>query len=164
LPDSDLHLAFYRGREKGDVLDRVIARHDRGPHSHVEIVFGPLAVDPQRPAVCFSSSWRDGGVRFKAIRLEPSLWDTVRIAASERDVAAVRRFCVRHVGGRYDVPGVLAFKLPRCLKHRQQWWFCSEIVVAALQTAGLLGGLDPTATTPNGLYRHLLCKREERCR
>ncbi|MEM7809227.1 MAG: hypothetical protein AAF561_14050 [Planctomycetota bacterium] len=152
---APVHLAFYRGGEHGRMLDRLVARHDPGPHSHVELVFD------ERPrlgtSVCFSSSWRDGGVRFKRLQLggdRADRWDLVPVRLGPRQVDRLRRWCVNQVGGRYDIPGVLAFKWP-CVRHRLNWWFCSEIMIAALQRVGLLEDLVPQRFTPNGLFHHV---------
>ena len=149
-----LALAFYNGRDHGTWLDRAIARHDSGgsagPFSHAELVFNPGAA---RADLCFSSSWRDGGVRFKRIDLHapPVKWELVALPVPHADAALVRAWCLRHLGGRYDLPGVLAFKLP-LVRHRLNWWFCSEVCVAALQQAGLFDGLRPHRISPNRLY------------
>ncbi len=150
-----VHLGFYRGRDDGDLLDRLIAAHDAGPYSHVELVFSP---SPRigRP-LCCSSSFRDGGVRFKHLRLggeQAHLWDVLPVPVSPRDVSELHSFCRDHVGGRYDYLGVLAFKIP-LLRHKLNWWFCSEFVVAALQRAGRLSLFEPSRLTPNGLFRLL---------
>ena len=140
-----LALAFYNGRDFGTWLDRLIARHDRGandgPFSHVELVFEHL---PGQASLCFSASYRDGGVRFKRINLEetPGKWALVRLAIESGDALCLRAWCRRQLGGRYDIPGVLAFKLP-WVRHRLNWWFCSEICTAALQRVGVLGGIKP---------------------
>jgi hypothetical protein len=151
LPSS-IHLAFYRA-EHGRWLDRLVARHDRGPYSHVELVMSAMPRLGQ--PICFSSSWRDGGVRHKRIRLggpDECRWDLLPVPVSPRDDEVLRRWCLKHVGGRYDLPGVLAFKLP-FVRGRLTWWFCSEICVAAMQTAGHLPGERPESFSPNGLHR-----------
>jgi hypothetical protein len=108
---------------------------------------------PGRYDLCFSSSWRDGGVRFKRIALDdPRRWTLVPVPVSGEQAAAVRKWCLRRLGGRYDIAGVLAFKLP-FVRQRLNWWFCSEIVTAALQQAGLLGGVQPHRISPNRLHR-----------
>ena len=146
-----LHLAFYNGRACGTWLDRLIAAHDRGatagPFSHVELAFD---FRPRGPSLCFSSSWRDGGVRFKRIDLHapPVKWELVALPVPHADAALVRAWCLRHLGGRYDLPGVLAFKLP-LVRHRLNWWFCSEVCAGALQQAGLFTNLRPHRISPN---------------
>lgn len=127
---TPLALAFYNGHARGRWLDRVIARHDRGrfagPFSHVELVFN-LDHGP----VCFSSSFRDGGVRLKRIDLD-SKWTTVELVAGRAEAERLRQWCRTKLGGRYDLPGVLAFKLP-WVRPKLNWWFCSEICSAAVQ-------------------------------
>lgn len=159
-----MHLAFYNGREKGRWLDRLIAAHDggadEGPFSHVELVFD------RRPGIynlCFSSSWRDGGVRFKRIWLDdPARWLLIDVPVSQEKAAIVRQWCLRRLGGRYDVPGVLAFKLP-LVRQRLNWWFCSEICTAALQQAGLFDRIRPHRVSPNRLHRmaQMLARKAE---
>lgn len=159
--NAPLHVAFYRGRDHGNWLDRAIARHDDGLYSHVELVFGP------RPRIgrarCFSSSYRDGGVRFKSIALgggPARKWDLLLLTPPVADVLSLDFWCKSKVGGNYDVPGVLAFKLP-FVRERLGWWFCSEIVAAGLQRLGHLPGERPASLSPNKLYRKL--RKEGRC-
>ncbi len=145
-----MQLAFYNGRAHGTWLDRLIAAHDRGPFSHVELVFGRPGASGR--SLCFSSSWRDGGVRFRHIDLADAAGKWTLVAVRLDDEAPLRAWCTRRLGGRYDIPGVLAFKLP-LVRQRLNWWFCSEICVAALQQAGLFAGAIPHRTSPNSLYR-----------
>jgi hypothetical protein len=151
-----LHLAFYRGRDHGNWLDRLIAAHDDGPHSHVELVLSDRPRIGQ--AVCFGSSWRDQGVRFKRIPLggdDATQWDLVPIPSTAREVGVVRHWCIDRVGGWYDLPGVLAFKLP-FVREQLGWWFCSEIAVAALQQVGRFEELVPHRVSPNALFQQLM--------
>lgn len=160
LAPPSICLAFYNGRDYGTWLDRLVARHDHGasagPFSHVELAF-----DARRgvETLCFSSSWRDGGVRFRHINLNERpvgsvapKWTLVSVPASHRQVAEIRGWCGKHLGGRYDVPGVLAFKLP-FVRQQLNWWFCSEICCAALQEGGMLLDVEPHRLSPNGLLR-----------
>ena len=152
---APLHVAFYRGFDHGNWLDRAIARHDCGPYSHVELVFGPrVRVGRAR---CFSSSYRDGGVRFKPIRLGGEAarkWDLLLLTPPAAKVEALGRWCESKVGGKYDVPGVLAFKLP-LVRERLNWWFCSEIVATGMRRLGHLPNERPASLSPNELYRVL---------
>ena len=54
-------LAFYKG--KGDWLDWLIRLFTRSQYSHVEYVQDSTAMDDQGRHECWSSSFRDGGVR-----------------------------------------------------------------------------------------------------
>ena len=148
--NTPIALAFYNGRDHGSLFDHAIAGHDRGrwagPYSHVELAFD----DGQ----CFSSSIRDGGVRFKAIDLDHK-WTIVELVSHRREVERLRDWCGEQVGGRYDAVGVLAFKLP-CLREVAGAWFCSEICTAALQQMrhppARLRHVTPSRVSPNRLY------------
>ena len=151
---TPLSLAFYDGRRFGTWLDRRVAAHDRGadagPFSHVELVFSR---EIGETSCCFSSSFRDKRVRFRRIDLErpAGQWALVAVPATPTDAAKIRRWCATKLGGRYDLPGVLAFKLP-LVRQRLNWWFCSEICAAALQQVGLLTTYRPATLTPNMLF------------
>lgn len=71
-------IAFYRGRSdhKGlaRLADWVTRLVTRSPYSHCEIAVGPQCYDVGTDFTCYSSSFRDGGVRAKTMPL-PS--DTV---------------------------------------------------------------------------------------
>ena len=150
-----LALAFYNGTQFGTWVDRLIAYHDRGenvgPYSHVELVIERV---DEGESLCCSASYRDGGVRFKRIDLDetPGKWVLMPVIVEPEESAAMRTWCEKHVGGRYDIPGVLAFKLP-WVRHRLNWWFCSEICTAALQQVGLLRDVKAHKTSPNSLFR-----------
>lgn len=145
-----MRLAFYKA-ENGKWLDREIARHD-DPYlySHVELAFWPTASDG-RVWQCFSSSWRDGGVRYKHIDLSDGKWDMLKVPASGSEITDVYHWCYGKRGGKYDIPGVLAFKIP-LIRELGNCWFCSEICTAALQQVGLFGGVRPSKLSPNALF------------
>jgi hypothetical protein len=152
-----MRLAFYRGSLSDKWLDRLIAGNDAPRlYSHVEIAFDEYSVSGDL-SMCFSSSWRDGGVRFKGIDLTDGKWDVVDVPAGPLDTVSVFRWCDPKVGGKYDVPGVLAFKVP-FLRHVGAEWFCSEICTAALQQVGFFRGALPHKLSPNALY--LLATRQ----
>ena len=139
---------------------RVAVESDRKPIQHLEggIVREILVKENQRveegQSLCYSASYRDGGVRFKRIDLDetPGKWVRAPVIIEPEEARAMRSWCEKHVGGRYDIPGVLAFKLP-FVRHRLNWWFCSEICTAALQQVGLLRGVKAHKTSPNSLFR-----------
>jgi hypothetical protein len=141
-----MKLAFYLG-QFGTDLDRRIAAHDHpNRYSHVELWFDNVEGQP-----CFSSSNRDGGVRFKSIDLTSGKWELVDVPCRHFEELDVHRWCGTKVGGRYDWPGVLGFVIP-FLRHKRNRWFCSEICTAALQRVGRLAGVVPHRTTPNKLH------------
>lgn len=149
-----MELAFYRV-EAGNWIDRAIGLCNRGPFSHVELVLRRNGNE----GYCFSSSPRDGGVRFKHITFDPGKWVFVEVSprdAFPRDAPAVKEvwdFCneTHRAGGKYDFAGVAGFVLPWA-KDDGRRWFCSEICTAALQAAGQFLFAVPSRIGPNELY------------
>lgn len=128
-----MQIAFYKGRHR--LFDRVVQFLTKGPYSHCE-----LAIDGQ----CYSSSWRDGGVRRKTIDLASGNWDVHPIHLADEDY--VRAWFELHMGDKYDVLGLFGFVLPWRTESRSRW-FCSEACAEAL---GLSRGWK---ISPNDLSR-----------
>lgn len=88
-------------------------------YSHCELVID---------GTCYSSSFRDGGVRSKLIDFTNGKWDVFPIAGDEE---AAWRWFQEHKGQRYDWQGIVRFVLP-FVRQRPDEFFCSEAVAAAL--------------------------------
>ena len=149
-----MRAAFYIA-QRGKLFDRLISGFDGGRYSHVELLFSD--------GTCFSSSSRDGGVRFKFIEFDAGKWDFVDLDVPDFMEPWLRDWCADRVGARYDYLGVLHFPLLWIRQDRRRW-FCSEICVAALQSIGRClwadpcertGPVAPSKTTPNRLYELL---------
>lgn len=136
-----MKVAFYKA--PGTIWDKLIRWWTWGPYSHTELVFSD--------GMWFSSSPRDGGVRFKQIIACSNSWDFVTVSTNEQ---IVRNWCNQQSGA-YDWFGVLRFVFP-FLHPSPHHWFCSEICLTALQQVGLLKGMQPSAISPNRFYK-LLC-------
>lgn len=132
-----LHIAFYKGRAR--LFNRVVSWWERGPYSHCELVVGAS----EDGALCWSSSFLDGGVRLKTIKLDPDHWDLVSFPVSaEREAFALEWFRA-HEGQPYDVRGLLGFVWRPCGDDKDRW-YCNEAIGASLQ-------LDaPWRFAPNG--------------
>lgn len=136
-----LRVALYKAKH-GGVIDWLINWFTgREGYSHTEIIFPD--------GVFFSSSGEDGGVRFKLIPVNRLYWTVYRVSLTPEAVHAVRAFCRNQDGKKYDWCGVLGFVTPT--HHAQGRWFCSEIVVAAMQHAGLFKNIKPWKVNPNVL-------------
>lgn len=140
-----MKVAFYIA-DRGRLVDRLIADHDGGPFGHAELVFSD--------GNAFSSSIRDGGTRFKRIVFDPDKWRFVPLNINAQQESIVRAWCDQRKGLKYDLVGVLAFKLP-WRRHDRGKWFCSEACTAALKRLGYFSGIRPERVSPNGLYRLL---------
>lgn len=162
---SKVYLALYKGRKSGRGLnvaaarfaDWVIRTITRSPHSHCEIAvvdevnqYPPhitCADNTPAPTVyaCYSSSFRDGGVRRKLMPLPPEKWDFIELP--ENAAAAAQELYGYTVTKGYDIIGMLAVLF--CNIHSKSRWFCSEWCAQAL------GLPDPHNYTPAGLAREV---------
>ena len=123
-------LAFYHGRGgtwRQRLQDRAIRWRTGGPMSHVELIEGRAEYGV--PALCLSASGRDGGVREKLITLRRSHWTLVYL---DRDPTTPADFIRQRIGARYDYKGLLLSQAFRVGGHWSDRWFCSEVVVDAL--------------------------------
>lgn len=146
-------VAFYRGRKNGKgimpsvfrFLDSATRLLTKGPYSHCEIV----EELPDGTYKCFSSSYRDGGVRSKILSLSDNSWDFVDAPFISPESLRLVEF--REKGRKYDLLG--AAGLVFLTSQRSDKWFCSEIV------AEVIGLKESWRYTPNTLYS--VCKRLE---
>ena len=147
-PTNTVYLALYKGRRDGAwyrpgvaaarLSDWIIRTLTGSPYSHCELA---VLVKPKSslhpfghtaPAVfdCYSSSIRDGGVRFKTMPLPPEKWDLIPVDANPEQVyeALAATFAAK-----YDwlgATGVIAR-----WRHDKRKWFCSEWCAMALGLA-----------------------------
>lgn len=131
-----MRAAFYKGTRPGlqGIYSRAVRAIDRGPYSHVELVFSD--------GMSGSASYIDGGVRLKRIDYNPAHWDFVELPSEQEQQA--RDWFERNMGAPYDLMGNVRFVLP-FLPDSQRGWFCSEALGAAL------GWAEPWRFGPNGL-------------
>lgn len=134
-----MRLAFYRG-PADDWLHTLghwlVCLFTFSRYSHVELVTSD--------GWCWSSSYRDGGVRRKRIDLTSGKWDVVDIGGDEPKAVA---WFFAHNGQHYDWLGIVRFVLPFA-KQRPGEYFCSEAVATAL------GLPEPDRMTPEDLFEH----------
>ena len=139
-------VAFYKGRKEGRGIMPVVYRFldnatrllTKGPYSHCEIV----EKLPDGTYKCFSSSYRDGGVRSKILSLDSDSWDLVD--APYLTAEAVEEVKRKTVGLKYDLVGAVGVVIfSPDLPHK---WFCSELA------AEVIGLKEPWRFSPNTLY------------
>jgi len=105
--------AFYKGR--GRVFNRLTSWWTRGPYSHMELVLDD--------GISISSSFMDGGVRFKRIDYSNvANWDFIELGP-EPD--GIRAAIDPTLDSEYDIRGLLGFVLRRIGDDRHKL-FCSE--------------------------------------
>lgn len=131
-------VAFYKGTRPGipGVYNRAVRAWTQGPYSHVELVFSD--------GWSASSSFEDGGVRFKRIDYAPARWDFIELPA-EWEPYALEYFEQRNHKVRYDLVGNLHFVIG-LVGHSAPREFCSESVAGALRFE------QPWRYHPNTLY------------
>lgn len=136
-----LRAAFYKGTRPGlaGMYNRLVRWWTRSPYSHVELVFST--------GMAASSSFEDGGVRFKRIEFDPERWDFTTLPP-HMETAAITWF-EQHLGQSYDLVGNLHF-IVSPVPQRKGKWFCSEAVAAALGVAA------PWRYSPATLFSTLL--------
>lgn len=127
--------AFYKSTRPGlqGLYSRAARLIDRGPYSHVELIFSD--------GLSASASYIDKGVRFKRIDYNPAHWDIVELAGF--DEQAARDWFEDRLGEGYDLWGNLRF-IFGWVREDDAKWFCSEALMAAL------GFEEPWRFGPNG--------------
>ena len=132
-----LQIAFYKGRTR--FFNRLVSWWLNGPYSHAELI---LATDADGYAACASSSFLDGGVRLKYMRLDPEHWDIVDV---QGDKATAWAWLKEHDGDQYDTFGLLGLVWRRGKGNPDKVW-CTESVAA------MLGYDEPWRFDPMTLY------------
>lgn len=139
---SDHFVAFYRGH--GRLADWVIRKATRSAFSHVELIRSDTRPRLGDIVRCLGASGRDGGVRIKAIRLDPEKWRIYHVRWAPDD--AWDRAAAK-LGEPFDLLSMLTTQLFNFRRGRRGRWFCSELVAYALR-------LDmPHAYAPGDLLR-----------
>lgn len=94
-------VAFYKGTRPGiqGWYNRLVRCWTRSPYSHCEMIFSD--------GISSSSSFLDGGVRFKEIEYKPENWDIVELPIEFEKLA--RLWFIQHEGDSYDVIGNIGF-------------------------------------------------------
>lgn len=118
-----MKVAFYKATRPGlkGLYNRFVRWWERGPYSHCELVFPD--------GMSASSSFEDGGVRFKRIEYDPAKWDFIEVPWA--DGGAARRWFEAHEGKAYDLLGNVRF-LFGPIQDGGDKSFCSEAVLDAL--------------------------------
>lgn len=115
--------AFYKVNHTGlsGIYSRAVRWWTKTIYSHCELIFSD--------GVAASSSFMDGGVRFKHIDFDPTKWDFITLPDAYEDNA--RKWFASHQGQGYDLMGNLHFVVGAVSDDKNKW-FCSEAVAAAL--------------------------------
>ena len=110
-------------------------------YSHVELLFDDTTM--------FSASQYENLTRF-AMYNKSDAWTEMTLNISKARETLVYSHCRRLEGSEYDYLGVLGFVFGN--RDSRDEWFCSEVVVDALQRIGCLKGVKASKVSPNALY------------
>jgi hypothetical protein len=134
-----MELIFYKAR--GKLLDGAIRWKTWGPYSHCELRL--------EQHLTFSSSYRDGGVRYRDMSIDPAKWDRLIVDLPTPAADLLMKWTIRQHGN-YDLWGILGFVFGKSIENTAEW-YCSEICVDALNR---YLDLDlPRHISPNALYQ-----------
>ncbi|OOS24643.1 enoyl-CoA hydratase [Moraxella pluranimalium] len=118
--DNKVYLACYHGKATKRwhrVCDAITKFFTRGKYSHCEIA---VHLHGNRYK-CYSSSYRDGGVRVKVMVLDPNKWDLLPLDVSAMQV---QQYFGATRGASYDLVGALGCVAG--LRQHPHKYFCSE--------------------------------------
>jgi len=115
-------------------LERGASTLNQIPHDLLQTVLS------LHKGLCFSSSERDGGVRFKltseVTEKNPHHWDLLDVTNSLNTALKMLTFCIDQNGKKYDWPAIIGFKISY-VKQNPDKWYCTEICDRAKQLAGI---------------------------
>lgn len=117
---NKVYLACYHGRASKRwhrICDGITKFFTRGKYSHCEIA---VHLHGNRYK-CYSSSYRDGGVRVKVMALDDAKWDLVPLDITPKQV---RQYFGATRGAGYDLIGALGCVAG--LRQHPYKYFCSE--------------------------------------
>jgi hypothetical protein len=118
-----MKVAFYKSTRLGlrGIYNRLVRGWECGRYSHCELIFGD--------GLSASSSFEDGGVRFKRIEFHPDRWDIIEVPWADELFA--RAWFIRNEGKAYNIIGNLHFLVGFILWHDDKK-FCSQAILESL--------------------------------
>lgn len=123
-----MSIALYRGKS---IMSRLIRWFSWSPYSHAAWICRDGSV---------IEAWTEGGVRRVASLSEAhepgTRVDIFAIELTDEQHASVEKFLAEQLGQKYDWLGILGF-LTRKRMESHDAWFCSELIAAALNQAGV---------------------------
>ncbi len=131
-----MKIAFFKGTKCGinGIYNKGVRRIEDGLYSHCELIFSN--------GLSASSSFMDGGVRFKEIEYDLEKWDIFEIPWADEKRALV--YFTQRIGRPYNLRGNIHFVFG-FIRGDSHGEFCSEAC------AGALGLRNPWQVAPNAL-------------
>lgn len=146
-------LAFKHKHHDNDLTGHLISLWTGYDYTHAQIVFSDNMV---------GSSWKDGVQykRFHDVIKNPSFFKFIEIDNSREK--EVREFINSQLGKPFDWPGILLSQFLPLKIDDPRSWFCSEIVLTALQRAypeSFLNSFHPASISPGQLLKIIESKQ-----
>lgn len=121
-----MKLCFYVAKY-GDCWDKIIGWFTKSKYSHIEIHFSD--------DWCFSSSPREGGVRFKRIELDHR-WEIIDLDIPLEKEIEIKKWCLNQVGKGYNwfslFTHIVNYLWFFDWKEERNYWYCSELCAYVL--------------------------------
>lgn len=132
MPDKILQPGDIIFSKSNNIFSRLIRTRTMSQWSHCGIVIGRKAGTIK----CVSARLR-GGVKVDSLKDWASTVQVLRLEnVTELQKDKMIDFCLRQVGKKYDVCGILDFLTFQNLQSNSRW-FCSELVNSAMLYAGI---------------------------
>lgn len=149
---ASVSFAFYTGIGAAEPTLNKLTKWLTGPYMHCEIVF---AAARGQYAACGVYQGETTFFRKKSFAKNCWRWQTLNV--TRRQEAIMRAFCRHQAASRipFNRWGLLRCITPFPRKTDGRAWFCSELCVCCLQSAGLLVGEVASACTPTYLHQLL---------
>jgi hypothetical protein len=119
-----MKIASYKSIRPGlsGIFSRLVRWWTNSPYSHTELIFSD--------GKSASSSFIDGGVRFKEISYDNNHWDFIELPRSFDETAA-RLWFIQNGNKKYDVLGLAGFVWKRGTQNKNKF-YCNEAIGEAL--------------------------------
>jgi len=147
-------VAFYRGGENSleEPLLNTIAKLFTGEYVHCELVFDDPCTSTHTLAC---SVWQHETVFMRPKTFGRTKWNHVELAIPDIAGQTMKKWCREQIGKPFNTSGFYRCITPFPCYANGEEWFCSELVVTALQKAGYLLKVIPSTCTPTYLF-HML--------
>jgi hypothetical protein len=119
-----MKIASYKSIRPGlsGIFSRLVRWWTNSQYSHTELIFSD--------GTSASSSFIDGGVRFKEISYDNDHWDFIELPESFNETAA-RLWFIQNENKKYDVLGLVGFVWKRGTQNKNKF-YCNESIGEAL--------------------------------
>ena len=149
---GELSIAFYKGAENEPLINRA-TQWWTGDYVHCELVF----VDPDTGKNLSCGIWQGETVFLRAKTFGRDTWAWKTLSMTTKQIKTIKGFCVCEADGTkgFNKSGLIRCTTPFPKPTDGKTWFCSELCVNALQSAGFCMDLEGCMTTPTALYDYL---------